>query len=117
MRTIDEIVKEYNKLCEDNTMCNEPGYKNVYMFKNQPERDELQREYEELLPENQRMAILLHKALCHSNHTDQCGWYYEINGIEHDWARWTHKDYLKKADILISKGINIDIMKIVFECI
>ena len=98
-------------------MCNEPGHKNVYMFKNQPERDELQREYEELLPENQRMAILLHKNLCHCNHTDQCGWFYELNGIEHDWTKWAHKDYLKKADRLISKGIDIDVMKIVFECI
>lgn len=117
MRTIDEIIKEYSKLCEDTTMCSMPGYENVYMFRNQPKRDELQREYEDLLPENQRMAILLHEKLCKYDHTDQCSWYYEIDGIEHDWNRYQHKEYLEKADKLISKGINIDIMKIVFECI
>ena len=115
MRKIEEIIREYNRVCEDNTMCDDPS--KPYIFKNQPRRDKLKREYEALLPENQRMAILLHDNLCHSNHMDQCGWCHEKNGIEHDWTRWTHKKYLEKADRLISRGINIDIIKTVFECI
>ena len=117
MRTVEEIVKEYEEVCKDHTMCSDPKYPNIYRFENQPVRDSLQREYEGLLPENQRMAILLHKKLCHSNHTDQCAWYYEINGIQHDWTRWTHEQYLEKANKLIQSGINIDVMKTVFECI
>lgn len=119
MRTVEEIKKDYEKLCEDHTMCINPTstFGRSYMYKNQPERDKLKREYKGLLSENQRMAILLHENLCHSNHTDQCWWGYEMDGIEHDWTGWTHKKYLEKADKLISKGINIDIMKTVFECI
>lgn len=117
LRTLEDVIQEYEEARKDNTMCSDPNYHNIYRFKNQPVRDKLQREYEELLPENQRMAILLHKALCHSNHTDRCGWYYEINGIEHDWTRWTHKEYLEKANKLIQSGITIDVMKTVFECL
>jgi chromosome segregation ATPase len=29
------------------------------------------------LPENYRLAEILHKKRCKANHTDQCGWYYE----------------------------------------
>ena len=117
MGTKEEIIKKYEKACKDHTMCSDPKYPKIFRFKNQPVRDKLQTEYEGLLPENQRMAILLHKKLCNSNHTDQCGWYYEVNGIEHDWTRWTHSKYLEKANNLISNGINIDTLKIVLECI
>lgn len=56
-----------------------------------------------------RMAILLHKCTCHSNHTDQCGWYYEIdtNGV-HDWNGSTHKYYWNKACLLIHAGYDYD---------
>lgn len=64
----------------------------------------------ELLEEEQRMilisegdpkelAILLHKLKCHSNHTDQCGWHYEVGkGDKHDWNCHAHAEYLKKAN-------------------
>ena len=47
------------------------------------------------------LAIVLHNSLCTSNHTDMCGWHYEIKNRRHDWSDGTHKDYLEYAKRLI----------------
>lgn len=117
MRTLEDVLKEYEEICKDNIMCSDPNYPKVYRFRNQDRRVKLEEEYNQLLPENQRMAILLHDNLCHCDHIDRCSWYYERDGIVHDWTRWSHKKYLKKADKLISEGISIGIMKTIFKCI
>lgn len=117
MRTLEDVIKEYDEVSKDNTMCSKPEHPNIYVFRNQDKRNRLQEEYDSLLPENQRMAILLHDKLCHSNHTDQCGWYYEIDGIKHDWTGYAHKTYLEKANKLIESGMTIDVMKTVFTCL
>src|SRR6478609_3883476 len=44
------------------------------------------------LPEDKQLAIELHELLCHWNHTDGCGWYYEK-----DWVGYAHERYLEKA--------------------
>lgn len=54
-------------------------------------------EYYETLTPTQRAAIYLHERECHWNHTDGCGWYYEVNKGIHDWAGSTHLDYLEKV--------------------
>jgi hypothetical protein len=46
----------------------------------------------------QHLAIQLHSMLCHWNHTDGCGWEYEIGrGKVHDWNGSSHAPYLIKA--------------------
>lgn len=59
------------------------------------------------LPEEHRIAINLHKLLCHWNHTDGCGWEYEgrknsLGVYETDWNGHAHSRYLQKA--LVLKG-------------
>ena len=49
-----------------------------------------------------RLARQLHGLACRWNHTDGCGWFYEINKDgEHDWNRHAHEKYLKKATRLL----------------
>lgn len=48
----------------------------------------------------QKLAIELHSLRCHSNHTDQCGWGYEISEDGHDWSRSTHIRYYEDAERL-----------------
>jgi hypothetical protein len=44
----------------------------------------------------------LHKTTCHNDHTEYCGWYYEIKDGKADWENgWTHKRYLEKAVALL----------------
>lgn len=52
-----------------------------------------------------QLAVALHGVQCRYNHTDVCGWFYEVHTSDagakvHDWAGQTHKGYLKKADEL-----------------
>jgi len=45
------------------------------------------------LPEEHRLATLLHSKFCHWNHTDGCSWYY----AEKDWTEYSHKMWAEKA--------------------
>ena len=56
------------------------------------------------LKDDQRLAIELHGILCHWNHTDGCGWEYEINDGIHQWDHASHAPYLEKARKLIKFG-------------
>lgn len=47
------------------------------------------------LPVNQQVAIHMHDAQCHWNHTDGCGWMYGIRNGVHDW--------LEKANVGINR--------------
>ncbi len=60
-------------------------------------------EIERQLPAEHQLANILHELLCHWNHTDGCGWYYEFKNRVADWDRDTHKGYLKKAVNLIAR--------------
>ena len=44
-----------------------------------------------------RVATLLHKKICHSDHTEGCGWYYRK-----DWSDPQHAQYLAKAEFLLT---------------
>jgi len=50
---------------------------------------------------DQQLAKVLHSKLCHWNHTDGCGWYYEMNNGIDDWTRSEHGNYLTKARKMI----------------
>lgn len=69
-------------------------------------REELQRELEELeieenrllsLSDDARLAEELHAMQCNWNHTDGCGWFYEIHKGLVDWTGHAHAKWLSKA--------------------
>ena len=114
LRTLEDVIRDYEEVCRYIKMCEERDI----LCKSYKKRKKLKKEYESLLPENKKMAILLHDNICRSRYTELCGWYCEMDeGIIHDWTRYIHKDYLKKANKLILSGIDINTMKIVFECL
>lgn len=51
-------------------------------------------------PDHQ-LAKELHTMLCTWNHTDGCGWYYEMTNKQDDWTGHAHGEYLKRAQKLI----------------
>jgi hypothetical protein len=53
-------------------------------------------------PDHQ-LAKELHSMNCTWNHTDGCGWYYEMKNKQDDWTGHAHGEYLKKAQRLIHK--------------
>lgn len=59
------------------------------------------------LPEVNRLADLIHKKICRSNHTDACGWEYE------SWSKIgaTRLSYVKKAEAILK---NVDYQLAVF---
>lgn len=59
--------------------------------------------------EERQMAEKLHDKLCHSNHTDACGWYYG------NWDKRTyeHRRYLEKAQKVLKITDKETIIKIV----
>ena len=51
------------------------------------------------LPLEQRVAIVLHGNLCHADHTEGCGWFYEVKKGVHDFSRNnTHARWLDRAE-------------------
>ncbi len=57
----------------------------------------------------QNLAEELHTMLCHWNHTDGCGWYYEIRKEVTDWTGYAHKDYFAKAVALTRLNPNMKV--------
>ena len=60
--------------------------------------------FDNLTPD-QKMAVALHDMLCRHNHTDGCGWYYEMKYGQHneqvdDWDGPEHGVYMQKALML-----------------
>jgi len=51
-------------------------------------------------PDHQ-LAKELHGMLCTHNHTDGCGWHYEVKNKKDDWTSHAHSEYLKKAQKMI----------------
>lgn len=49
------------------------------------------------MSDEEKLAVTLHSKLCHFDHTDQCGWGYEMSGGRHQWSGSTHASWLKKA--------------------
>ena len=69
-----------------------------------------------------RLARELHDLSCRHNHTDGCGWFYEIGQDQvADWTEFAHREYLKMAqtllrvceDLNITPEAAIDIFKII----
>lgn len=80
--------------------------------------NELEEEKEELAksnldPNDIELAELLHNYLCHHNHTDGCGWYYE----SWDKPGWSKNWYLEKAHKLHENGFIYKDVKLFLEII
>jgi hypothetical protein len=67
------------------------------------------------------LACKLHSTMCRSNHTDACGWYYEIKSDVHDWTGYAHKSYLERAvkaiDIARSKNVDPTVIIDIIEAV
>jgi hypothetical protein len=70
---------------------------------------------------DQQLARTLHTMLCGWNHTDGCGWFYEMKNKEDDWNGHEHGEYLKKANMLIRRcqkeGIEVDKVMEVYKMV
>ena len=56
------------------------------------------------------IAIYLHDRMCKSDHSDRCGWYYEVHGGIHNWDDSSHKSWLERANRFIEKWGGDDIL-------
>ena len=70
-------------------------------------REAVERKQEESRREPlKELAILAHSTLCAWNHTDGCGWEYEVaheKGVTtHNWNAWAHDRWLKHIDKLLN---------------
>lgn len=68
---------------------------------------------DESAPEH-KLAILIHDKTCTWNHTDGCGWHYQIHKGIHDWDSSEHQQYLTRARKVMRKceAIGLDLNKI-----
>ena len=61
---------------------------------------------------DKQLAKELHGMLCRWNHTDGCGWFYEMKNNEDDWTGHAHGEYLGRAQKLThiceSDGIAVE---------
>ena len=73
---------------------------------------EVELEKAKLESPDHQLAKELHGMLCTWNHTDGCGWYYEMKGKEDNWTGRAHGEYLARAQKLICKckeeGIKVE---------
>ena len=60
---------------------------------------DLEQQLEILQRENpdQQLARELHQVCCNANHTDGCGWFYEVHKGVDDWSGNIHFEWLKQA--------------------
>jgi len=49
------------------------------------------------------LAIAMHERLCRWNHTDGCGWHYEIKNGIHNWDSSSHRFWLQKAHLVMRR--------------
>ena len=75
----------------------------IQKLKDDLKKLEDEREAMVTMPANQRLAIELHGGTCTWNHTDGCGWFYEMRDGIHDWSGSTHKRYLNSANTILGK--------------
>lgn len=58
-----------------------------------------------------QLAIQLHNSLCRYNHTDGCGWYYEVSNERHNWNGCSHENWLNKAREVSTKLDEVGVSK------
>jgi len=98
MKEIDEKISDLEK--------------ELNSLKEQKEKEEKAIKLSKLSSNTIELAELIHEKLCHWNHTDGCGWYYE------KWddlnLGYSKKEYYKKAEAIL-KDVSIQVAKKVIE--
>lgn len=92
-----DTIKEIDKLIET-------AEKSLASLHRQRKNMEAQK-----LTPTQEFAIVLHSKRCRHNHTDGCGWYYEMKDGVHLWNGGpysAHKEYYDKAVKIMSAGFD-----------
>lgn len=122
----EENQKEIDKLRNEYEYINKPmGIASVgsqqwvdNIYTKSAKQKKLRKRYIECLPKNKQLAVFLHSKLCrHYLHTCNCTWDYEIDGLDDDWSRSSHKEYLEKADKILEVTTNMDVIKKIVEVV
>ena len=98
--TMEYLKEQYEKSKENDEIIEVRPH--IYEYKNEGIRRKLSIEADKLLPFECQLAIYMHDCMCKENHTDGCSWFYEIDGLHHDWTRINHEKYLNKARDLLT---------------
>lgn len=98
MRSIKEVVAEYEEVSKDSALVPKEGYINVFVFKNQSKRDALRKEYISVLPLVKQLAV----HIGNKRYNGCLEFSYEIDGIEDDWDGYYHKVAMERAEEMIS---------------
>ena len=77
------------------------------------------KEYENAESKNKKLAVILHKKFCNEKYTDRCSWYYEydIDNQKIDWNGNEHKRYLDKANKILEKTEDMELIKEIISCL
>lgn len=65
-----------------------------------------------LTPQQKAIATELHEIMCHSNHTDACGWYYD-NGNWSEYSRTRYIELAQKLLLLYDKKTILTILSVI----
>lgn len=68
--------------------------KQIEHLQGQIESLQAQKKHLEETDPRKRFAIWYHGKFCRHNHTDGCGWEYEVSKGIHDWKGSTHQHWL-----------------------
>lgn len=119
----EENQKEIDKLRNEYEYINKPmGIASVgsqqwvdNIYTKSAKQKKLRKRYIECLPKNKQLAVFLHSKLCKLH--GYCTWDYEINGLDDDWSRSSHKAYLEKADKILEVTTDMNVIKKIVEVV
>ena len=94
IKTINDIKKEF-ETCNDDKM-----------------KESLRKEYNDMLPDRERAAILIFESLCKDKH-DIYRFNKGVNGLEHNWKEPVHMYCLNKAEELLTTTFKGDYNELV----
>ena len=107
MSTSDETIGQLYDRLEPGVPTNVPEYGLVFTRWQDPPMSPPPGSTVEL--DERNLAHTMHEALCKNDHTEGCGWGYEIHAGVHSWNSWAHKQWLQKAHALTKRVPDISI--------
>lgn len=115
-KEIDKLRNEYeyiNKPMGIASVGSQQWVDNIYI--KSAKQKKLRKRYIECLPKNKQLAVFLHSKLCKLR--GYCTWDYEIDGLDDDWSRSSHKGYLEKADKILEVTTDMNVIKKIIEVV
>lgn len=109
LRSAEEIKNEYNALTPDTGYVEvRPG---IYEGKYTREQKRLYSEYIKTLPDDQQLAVWLHRRFCKKDHEfGDCMFYLEEHRLDFHWDGCEHRRWLAKAKRMLEIS-DIDTIK------